>query len=117
MNTEKIYTLADLRVWDFSGTALAVIGQPIEHSLSPIMQNTAIGQLSKRDKQFEGWAYFRFEINPLDLSEALKLFHQKRFIGLNLTVPHKVIALDLIDKITDSAKAIGAVNTLQWTDS
>ena len=49
--------------------------------------------------------------------EALELFHQKRFFGLNLTVPHKVIALDLLSEITDSAKAIGAVNTLKWTDS
>ena len=36
---------------------------------------------------------------------------------MNLTVPHKVIALDLLGEITDSAKAIGAVNTLKWTDS
>ena len=81
------------------------------------MQNAAIEQLSQKDKQFEGWAYFRFEIDPKDLPEALKLFHQKRFFGLNLTVPHKVIALDLLDEISDSSKAIGAVNTLKWTDS
>ena len=116
MDTEKTYTLADLKVWDFPGTALAVIGQPIKHSLSPIMQNTAIERLSQEDKQFEGWAYFRFEIDPKDLPEALELFNQKRFFGLNLTVPHKVIALDLVGKISGSAKAIGAVNTLRWTD-
>ena len=117
MDTKQIYTLADLKVWNFPGTALAVIGQPIKHSLSPIMQNAAIKKLSQEDKQFEGWVYFRFEIDPKDLPEALKLFHQKRFFGLNLTVPHKVIALDLLGEITDSAKAIGAVNTLKWTDS
>ena len=115
MDTEKIYTLADLKVWDFPGTALAVIGQPIKHSLSPIMQNAAIERLSQEDKQFEEWAYFCFEIDPKDLPEALELFHQKRFFGLNLTVPHKVIALDLLGEITDFAKAIGAVNTLKWT--
>ena len=117
MDTEKTYTLADLKVWDFPGTALGVIGKPIDHSLSPIIQNTAIEQLCKGDKKYQGWAYFRFEINPKDLSEALKLFHLKRFIGLNLTVPHKVLALDIIREIADSAKAIGAVNTLKWTDS
>ena len=116
MDTEKIYTLSDLKVWDFPGTALAVVGQPIKHSLSPIMQNAAIKCLSKEDKQFESWAYFRFEIDPEDLPEALELFHRKRFFGLNLTVPHKVIALDLLKEITNSAKAIGAVNTLKWTD-
>ena len=117
METKKVYTLADLKVWDFPGTALAVIGQPIKHSLSPIMQNAAIKCLALKDKQFERWAYFRFEIDPKDLPEALELFHQKRFLGLNLTVPHKVIALDLLGEITCSAKAIGAVNTLKWSDS
>ena len=117
METIKVYTLADLKVWDFPGTALAVIGQPIKHSLSPIMQNAAIKCLAQEDKQFEKWAYFRFEIDPEDLPEALELFHQKRFLGLNLTVPHKVIALDLLGEITCSAKAIGAVNTLKWSDS
>ena len=116
MDTEKTYTLADLKTWDFPGIALAVIGQPIKHSLSPIMQNAAIGRLSHVDKQFEGWAYFRFEIDPKDLPEALKLFYQKRFFGLNLTVPHKVLALDLLSEFTDAAKVIGAVNTLKWTD-
>ena len=116
MDTKKIYTLADLKVWDFTGTALAVIGQPIKHSLSPIMQNAAIERLSRESKEFDEWAYFRFEIDPKDLKEALELFHQKRFLGLNLTVPHKVIALDLLGKISESAKAIGAVNTLKWND-
>ena len=117
MDKKKIYALADLKVWDFPGTALAVIGKPIKHSLSPIIQNTAIELLSQEYKQYEGWAYFRFEIDPEDLPEALELFHQKRFLGLNLTVPHKVLALDLISEITDSAKTIGAVNALKWTDS
>lgn len=117
MDTEKTYTLADLRDWDFSGTALAVIGQPIQHSISPIMQNAAIQQLSISDQRYKTWAYFRFEIDPKDLSEALELFYQKRFFGLNLTVPHKVIALDLLQTISAPAKAIGAVNTLKWTTS
>lgn len=117
MDTEKTYTLADLKVWDYSGTALAVIGQPIKHSLSPIMHNAAIAQLSESDPQYKEWAYFRFEIDPEDLPEALELFYQKRFLGLNLTVPHKVMAIDLLKVISDSARAIGAVNTLKWTAS
>ena len=117
MNTEKTYTLADLKVWDYPGTALAVIGKPIKHSLSPIMQNAALEQLSLNDNRFKEWAYFRFEIDPEDLSEALEFFYQKRFLGLNLTVPHKVMALGLLKAISNSAKAIGAVNTLKWTAS
>ena len=117
MDPEKTYTLADLKAWDYPGTALAVIGKPIKHSLSPIMHNAAIDQLMLGDDQYKEWAYFRFEIDPKDLPEALALFHDKRFLGLNLTVPHKVIALDLLTAISDSAKAIGAVNTLKWTAS
>lgn len=117
MDTERTYCLADLKEWAYPGTALAVIGQPIRHSLSPIMHNAAIGELKQGDKQYKEWAYFRFEIDPKDLSEALELFHLKRFLGLNLTVPHKVMALDWITAISDSAKAIGAVNTLKRTIS
>lgn len=115
MDTEKTYTLSDLKLWDYPGTALAVIGQPIKHSLSPTMHNAAIHQLTQKDIQFKDWAYFRFEIDPKDLPEALELFHRKGFLGLNLTVPHKVIALDLLTAISDSARTIGAVNTLKWT--
>lgn len=117
MDTEKTYTLADLKVWDYSGTALAVIGQPIKHSLSPIMHNTAIEQLAQSDPKYKEWAYFRFEIDPKDLPEALELFYQKRFLGLNLTVPHKVMAINFLKVISESARAIGAVNTLKWTAS
>lgn len=115
MNTEKIYSLNDLKVWDYPGTALAVIGKPIKHSLSPIMHNAAFEQLSDNDNRFKEWAYFRFEIDPKDLPEALELFYEKRFLGLNLTVPYKVMVLDLLKTISNSAKAIGAVNTLKWT--
>jgi len=117
MDTEKTYTLADLKVWDYSGTALAVIGQPIKHSLSPIMHNAAIEQLAQSDPKYKEWAYFRFEIDPKDLPEALELFYQKHFLGLNLTVPHKVMAIDFLKVISDSVRAIGAVNTLKWTAS
>ena len=117
MDTKKIYTIDDLKVWDFRGTALAVIGKPIEHSLSPIMHNAAIKQLSHSDSKYNEWAYFRFEIDPSDLPEALELFYNKRFLGLNLTVPHKVMTLDLLEVISESAMAIGAVNTLKWTTS
>ena len=53
MDTKKICTLADLKVWNFPGTALAVIGQPIKHSLSPIMQNAAIERLSQEDSNLK----------------------------------------------------------------
>ena len=110
---EGAYTIADLRNWDFHGTSLAVVGHPVRHSISPQMHNAALGQLAQRDTEFSTWRYFRFEIEPTLLPEALPLFHQKNFFGLNLTVPHKEIAFPLVATIDDGARRVGAVNTLK----
>ena len=115
METEPIYKLRDLQNWQYKGTCLAVVGKPIAHSLSPAMHNAVLCNFRKKDPKFNDWAYFRFEIDPSDLPEAINLFYEKKFHGLNLTVPHKVLALDLLDTTSESARAIGAVNTLIWT--
>lgn len=117
MDSETIYSLEDLLNWEYSGTALAVIGKPIRHSLSPAMHNAVLQSRVKADTRIKDWAYFRFEIDPHDLPQALRLFYEKGFLGLNLTVPHKVIALDLIASVSEEARSIGAVNTLVWSDS
>lgn len=119
---DPVLTLADLETWSYTGTALAVLGHPIRHSISPAMHNAALDELSKTDKKFATWKYFRFDIPPADLPRALELFHKKKFRGLNLTVPHKVIAFGLITTgklpgaIDPAARPIGAVNTLLATD-
>lgn len=119
--TEPVHTLADLDTWNFSGTALAVLGHPIKHSISPAMHNAALAELSRTDKQFANWRYFRFDIPPEDLPRALERFRAKNFRGLNLTVPHKVIAFGLLSSgqlagsINPAAQPIGAVNTLLAT--
>ncbi len=115
-DTEIPLTLDDLRKWSRVEPSLAVVGSPIGHSLSPRMHNAALAELSRTLPQFTHWRYFKFEIDPADLPEALRLFHQKRFIGLNLTLPHKVIACPLVAGLSSLAQAIGAVNTLIWHD-
>lgn len=113
---EPIYTLADLDTWSCPGTALAVLGHPIKHSISPQMQNAALAQMALRDPRFASWKYFRFDITPEDLPTALKQFHAHGFKGLNLTVPHKIIAFGLPEvAVTPTATPIGAVNTLLRT--
>jgi len=114
---EPVHTLADLDNWNFSGIALAVLGHPIKHSISPAMHNAALAELTKSDKQFATWRYFRFDVPPEDLPRALELLRAKNFRGLNLTVPHKVIAFDRIAAIDPAAQPIGAVNTLLATDN
>ncbi|CAA6689626.1 MULTISPECIES: shikimate dehydrogenase [unclassified Lentimonas] len=114
MDTEKTYTLRDLEATEFSGTPLAVIGHPIKHSVSPAMHNAALAKLRKVDSRFIDWAYYRFDIAPEDFAQALPLFHQRNFLGLNLTIPHKVQAMDLIKGVSPDAEVAGAVNTLVW---
>ena len=112
MDWEKTYNFEDLQSQAFSGTSLAVVGHPIRHSISPVMHNAALVKLTEANKRFKDWTYYRFDIRPEQLAEALPLFHQKRFRGLNLTIPHKVQALDLVEEIAPAAKSMGAVNTL-----
>jgi shikimate dehydrogenase len=109
---DSVLTLRDLEGWHFAGTALAVLGHPVGHSLSPRMHNAALAALAGRDSQYATWRYFRFDIDPADLGRALPLFHTRGFHGLNLTVPHKVIAVPLLRKIDPAARAAGATNTL-----
>lgn len=99
---------------EFKGVCLAVIGHPIAHSISPEMHNAALDVLKAVDTRFNDWSYYRFDIHPDQLAEALPLFHKQKFHGLNLTIPHKVQALGLIKEIEPRAKLMGAVNTLVW---
>ncbi len=117
MNSETTLTLSDLDSWDFPGTALAVLGHPIKHSLSPLMHNTALGDLAADEARFATWQYFRFDVPPEQLPSALRTLHQKGFHGINLTVPHKVLAVNEVDEIAPAARPVGAVNTLHRTDT
>jgi len=109
-----ILTLADLASWSHAGPSLAVLGHPISHSLSPPMHNAALAALAPADARFRDWEYFRFDVPPDDLPRALEVLHAKKFCGLNLTVPHKVIAFDRVARVDPAARPVGAVNTLRW---
>ena len=117
MDTEKTFTLEDLDRLEFPGTALAVLGAPVRHSLSPAMHNAALAVLADSDARFADWAYYRFEVPASELAAALPRFHAKGFAGLNLTVPHKVLALETVTELSGDALAMGAVNTLKRAES
>lgn len=106
---EPVLSLSDLTAWPRPGTHLAVLGHPIKHSISPPMHNAALAELAKADPQFADWKYHRFEVHPVELPSALKKFKEAGFLGLNLTIPHKVIAFELV---MSNQHEIGAVNTL-----
>ncbi len=116
VSSDPVLTLADLESWSRPGTALAVLGHPIKHSISPAMHNAALAELALADARFADWRYVRFDIPPADLLHALELLHARKFRGVNLTVPHKIIAFDRVADIDAAARPVGAVNTLRWSE-
>ncbi len=60
------------------------------------------------------WRYLAFEVEPDNLRAALAGAKAMRFAGLNLTVPHKVFAMEMLDALDESAKTWGAVNTVRF---
>ena len=111
--TTERYTLADLENWRTAAgdvdppIRLAVFGDPVAHSLSPQMQNAAL-RASEIDMQ-----YARFHIRANELRSALRFLRDLDFIGINLTVPHKIAAFTQIDEVDESATRPGAVNTIR----
>ncbi len=87
----------------------AVIGNPVRHSLSPLMMNACFKALDIPA------LYAAFNVDELD--GDLKLLHKTGFSGLSVTIPHKETALRLTERIDETAEEIGAVNTLRRTDN
>jgi shikimate dehydrogenase len=89
-------------------TIFALFGNPVGHSLSPLMHNAA---------------YQRMRINahyiPVcveDLSEAIQGMRRRAMQGASVTIPFKTTVLPLLDQVDDQARQIGAVNTI-WRDA
>ena len=113
----EVLRLEDLAKWRFQGTPLAVLGHPVKHSVSPEMHNAALQELADRDPHFKNWRYFKFDIPPERLREALTLFHKNHFRGINLTLPHKILAAKWIEAGEPEVRLSGACNTLLWTEN
>lgn len=60
------------------------------------------------------WRYLAFDVYPEHLKEAIEGAKRMRFIGLNLTVPHKLLAVEMVDALDESARTWGAVNTIRF---
>jgi shikimate dehydrogenase len=89
---------------------LGVIGNPIAHSLSPVMHNAAIAKLGL------DYVYLAFPVTPPNLSTAINGFAATGIVGCNVTIPHKQAIIPLLAEITPLAQAVGAVNTIWKTD-
>ncbi|MCP5544964.1 MAG: shikimate dehydrogenase [Akkermansiaceae bacterium] len=87
---------------------LAVLGFPIAHSASPRMHQPALDALGIDAR------YIRLEVEPGKIPEAFERMRELGFIGCNVTVPHKLEALDACDEVDPEARELGAVNTVRF---
>ncbi len=83
-----------------------VIGNPIEHSKSPALHTHWLKTLGIRGH------YIPMRIEREDLESVLRSLHKAGFVGVNVTIPHKELVLEIADIVTDRAALIGAANTL-----
>jgi shikimate dehydrogenase len=83
-----------------------VIGDPIEHSMSPVMHNAAFEKLGLN------YLYVPFRVKKEELDKAIAGMRALNIRGLNVTLPHKVAVIPLLDKLDPLVQRIGAVNTI-----
>ncbi|HNH33774.1 MAG TPA: shikimate dehydrogenase, partial [bacterium] len=92
-------------------TLYGIMGYPVSHSLSPIIHNTAFHYLKIAS------CYVPWNVFPEKFETALRGAQALGIKGLNITIPHKETALYLCDMVSDEARAIGAVNTIVFTEN
>lgn len=85
---------------------LGIIGHPIRHSLSPLMQNSALEQCGMN------CVFVPFDVHPEQLGEAIAGIRALGIRGINVTIPHKIGVIPFLDELDESAVAAGAVNTV-----
>ncbi|MCE5251770.1 shikimate dehydrogenase [bacterium] len=83
-----------------------IIGDPVGHSMSPHMQTKAMEKMG-----FDG-VYVPFHVKSGDLENAVRGIVALDIRGMNVTVPHKTAVMQYLDRLTDDARAVGAVNTI-----
>jgi len=84
----------------------AVIGDPIDHSLSPTIHNAAYRELEM------DCTYIAYRVTQGELSTGIESLKKIKISGFNVTIPHKVEMMKYLDNLDDNCKKIGAVNTV-----
>jgi shikimate dehydrogenase len=86
---------------------LGVIGWPLEHTLSPAIQNVALRRLGL------DWVYLAFPVPPDSLGAAITGLRALGALGANVTMPFKESVVGFLDELSGDARSIGVVNTIQ----
>ena len=89
---------------------LALFGDPVSHSLSPVMHNAWL-----RDAGIGG-SYVAVRVPASDAANVFSGLREMKLTGANVTVPHKELAARSADKLDEAGRALGAVNTLRWEE-
>ncbi|GBE54109.1 MAG TPA: shikimate dehydrogenase [Euryarchaeota archaeon] len=89
----------------------AVIGSPIEHSISPEIHNSSFSELKLN------YVYVAYRVERLYLREAVEGFKALGYSGVNVTIPHKIEIMSYLEEISPESKEIGAVNTIVFKNS
>ncbi len=93
---------------DFPTKLFGIVGYPLGHSMSPALHNWGFHEVD-----FPG-VYLAWSEPEDKLTDFFNAVRTLKILGGNITIPHKVAALKLVDKVTDRAKNIGAINTYYW---
>jgi shikimate dehydrogenase len=91
-------------------TVVGVIGDPVDHSLSPLIHNTAFAALGL------DWVSVGFAVPAGAAAGAVAGMRALQLAGLSVTMPHKGEVAGLVDECTPVAAQLGAVNCLRWTE-
>ena len=83
-----------------------IIGDPIEHTMSPVMHNAAFQRLDL------DYVYLPFRVRQEELGKAVEGMRALNIRGFNVTIPHKVAIIPLLDKLDPLVEKIGAINTV-----
>lgn len=89
---------------------IGVIGNPIEHSLSPPMHNAAYDEMDM------DYVYVAFRIEKEDISKLIESAKVMNIRGLNVTIPYKTDVIEYLDEVDETARRINAVNTISFRD-
>ena len=92
---------------NFKAELLACFGQPVDENPTGVMQEAGFRELGLN------WRYLTIEVSPANLRGAVEGARAFGLRGLNLTIPHKVAAMQFLDEIAPDAAVIGAVNTVR----
>jgi shikimate dehydrogenase len=107
MSSDGKASSAASKTSDNSSKTFCIIGNPIEHSLSPLMQNAAFAHMNLN------YSYIAFRVPADELEEAVESMRKIGIAGFNVTIPHKVEIVELLDVLSDEAKLAGSVNTVK----